>query len=124
MLRRMFDDIVSKSVQRICNKHKMLVNIPELKEYIRVENSVEEKEGEDSIDLHTIVHSDPKFKKSQVSIGSVLQRGFDFVEQYSATLVPFLRIFMENSNIRWDEMEKQENDYFKKKIEEFHEEDN
>lgn len=51
MLRRIFEDIVSKSVQRICNKHKMLVNMKDFAEYIKIEDS-DNVEGEDSIDLY------------------------------------------------------------------------
>lgn len=57
----MFEEIISKSVQRICNKHKMLVNIQELREYIRVEDS-DERDGEDSIDLYHIIHNDNHYK--------------------------------------------------------------
>lgn len=57
MLRRLFDEMVSKSVHRICNKHKMLVNMMELKEYIKIDGSaVEEQQGDDTVDLFGIIH--------------------------------------------------------------------
>jgi len=49
--------MVSKSVQRICNKHKMMINMLDFREYTRVEEA-EGVEGEDSIDLFKIVHND------------------------------------------------------------------
>ena len=56
-LNRLFEDMVSKSVQRICNKHKMMINMLDFREYTRVEEA-EGVEGEDSIDLFKIVHND------------------------------------------------------------------
>ncbi|KAL4466850.1 hypothetical protein ABPG74_010447 [Tetrahymena malaccensis] len=123
ILRKMFEEIISKSVQRICNKHKMLVNVQELRDYIRIEDS-EDRNGEDSIDLYQIVHNDGLYKQSQVDILNVLNKAFDFVEEYSKILIPFIQIFINNSNINWTQVEQMENEYFKKMIEQFREEDN
>ena len=50
-LKKMFDEIVTKSVSRICTKHKQLINLQELTTFIKSNDASEEKSTEDSIDL-------------------------------------------------------------------------
>lgn len=58
MLVGLFEETIQKSVLRICNKHKMLVNMEEFSGYTHADFSPDAKEMvEDTVDLHAIVHS-------------------------------------------------------------------
>lgn len=80
----------------------MLVNMPEFKEYIRIEDMTENME--DSIDIYSIIHNTNEFKQSSIEIAQVLNCAFDFVENYSKSLMPFIQIYNSNSAIEWSKV--------------------
>lgn len=57
----LFEEIVTKSVTRICSKHNQLVRSKELSAYIKTGDN-EEEEVDDGIDLDAIIKEDKIFK--------------------------------------------------------------
>jgi len=66
----------------------MLVNMPEFKEYIRIEDITENVE--DSIDIYSIIHNTNEFKQSSIEIASVTK--FDFLQLFQKVNQLFLTL--------------------------------
>lgn len=116
-LKRMFEEIVQKSVTRICSKHKLLVNLQELQQYIRSSEGLtgmdERANSDDSVDLLSIVTADQTFRQAQETINVTLDTAFNVVEKEAQFLVPFIKIYEENTNTDVKKYEKKDNEFLK-----------
>lgn len=59
-LRKLFEDVVSKGVSRICTKHRELITASELQQFIQSENEDHSNQA-DPIDLKGLIYANEFF---------------------------------------------------------------
>lgn len=121
---RVFEDIISKSMQRICSKHKPLIKCDELWEYIKNKDKREQEAEEDTnIDMSVLILNNETYRQLYEEFKKSLNASFDNVEAYAKFLNKFIQVYQENTNLDLGFFEKCENEQFKISLRKYQQQD-
>jgi dynein heavy chain len=120
--RKIFEEVVMKGIQRICNKHRQLIHYPELMLYTHA-NESEEDNNEELIDIQTLIDSDESFKTTRTAIRSEVEVSFENLVTFAQFLIPYILNFHQNASIQISEYENKEIDELKALIAQFKKQD-
>jgi len=100
-LKKLFEDLISKSVIKICAKHKHMIKLEEIQKFIISDG--EHLSGEEQIGLQELIFNDKNFKNHQVQVKINLDIAFDYVEKYAAFLIPFIKKYEDTISLDMEE---------------------
>ena len=116
-IRALFDEMVTKGIQKICTKHKQLQSVPELAQYTR--NNDDEEVSEDTLDLQLIIYSNNNFRENSNRVKVEVDRAFDNIVEQANKLDVFLKIYQENTSSNQINYEQKEIDEIRQLIQKF-----
>ena len=120
--RKVFEEVISKGIQRICNKHRQLIHFPELLLYTQGSES-EEDNNEELIDIQTLIDSDEGFKGVRSRMRREVEVSFENLVTFAQFLSPYLENFHRNAGIHISDYENKEIDELKGLMSEFKRQD-
>ncbi|CAK92427.1 unnamed protein product (macronuclear) [Paramecium tetraurelia] len=106
---RIFESVVTNSVIRITTRHREMLSMPELQQYIQDESN----QQSEKVDVKAIINGSENFQILCGQMRKELEIAFDYLEQYAEKLKPFMKWYVENTGVN---IEKQ---YADKEVEEY-----
>ncbi|CAK72703.1 unnamed protein product (macronuclear) [Paramecium tetraurelia] len=92
---KLFENLVSNSVIRITNRHKEMLSMPDLQQYLHDDGN----QQLEKVDVKSILNGSENFQNLCGQMRRELEVAFDHLEQYANKLKPFLQWYVENTGV-------------------------